>query len=114
MRSAFPAYTGFETFRDSDISPYYRSELRRLSPDETWAAINARLLGLLRGIHARTLRGPVAIDSALRDDAERANAPGRAAFAALAHNAMLLALHPDHARRLMEEHGQDAVGRPIA
>lgn len=277
MRRTFPAYTGFETFRDSDISPYYRSELRRLSPDETWAAINARLLGLLRGIHARTLSGPVAIDPAqldrwhrylfgqdfhgagrirrgnvaypvltdrdgperlqrgtaparvrgeldvacqafekhlrlvasgggeldlaagalaaaelyadilrihpyddgngrlafvalqaallsqgmhaitfddlrshdealghaLRDDADRDAAPlarlvveretaARAieraqivlpdglhepdddAFAALAHNAMLLALHPDHAQRLMDEHGQDAAGRPAA
>lgn len=36
------------------------------------------------------------------------------AFAALAHNAMLLALHPDHAQRLMDEHGHDAVGRPVA
>jgi hypothetical protein len=35
------------------------------------------------------------------------------ALAALAHNAMLLALHPRHAQRLMEEHGQDAAGRPI-
>lgn len=67
MRLWLPDYTGFESFRDSDISPYYRSELRRLTPEETWTAINARLLGLLRGIHSRTLGGPVQIDPAQLD-----------------------------------------------
>jgi fido (protein-threonine AMPylation protein) len=67
VRSRLPDYTGFESFRDSDISPYYRSELRRLPPEETWTAINARLLGLLRGIHTRSLRGPVEIDPAQLD-----------------------------------------------
>jgi fido (protein-threonine AMPylation protein) len=67
VRPRLPDYTGFESFRDSDISPYYRSELRRLPPEETWTAINARLLGLLRGIHTRTLRGPVEIDPAQLD-----------------------------------------------
>jgi hypothetical protein len=40
--------------------------------------------------------------------------PDEEAFAALAHNALLLALHPNDARRLMDEHGQDAAGRPTA
>lgn len=67
MRIWLPDYTGFESFRDSDISPYYRSELRRLTPEETWTAINARLLGLLRGVHMRTLRGPIDVDPAQMD-----------------------------------------------
>lgn len=62
MSDSLPSYTGVETYRDIDISPYYRSELRRLSPEETWAAINARLLGLLRGLHAQALIRPIAID----------------------------------------------------
>lgn len=58
---ASPAYTGFETFRDSESGPYLRSELRRLSPEETWSAINSRLHGLLRGMVERTRRGPIRI-----------------------------------------------------
>lgn len=56
-----PAYTGFETFRDSESGPYLRSELRRLSPEETWSAIDSRLHGLLRGMVQRTRWGPIRI-----------------------------------------------------
>lgn len=56
-----PAYTGFEAFRDSESGPYLRSELRRLSPEETGSAINSRLHGLLRGMVQRTQRGPIRI-----------------------------------------------------
>lgn len=56
-----PEYTGFETFQDADGAPYYRSERRRLSADDTWAFINQRLHGLMQGVHSRARRGPVPI-----------------------------------------------------
>jgi fido (protein-threonine AMPylation protein) len=56
-----PTYTGFESFRDSDTAPYYRSERRRLSSEETWTFINQRLHGLMRGVNDLARTGPVAI-----------------------------------------------------
>lgn len=56
-----PTYTGFESFRDSIDAPYYRSERRRLSPEETWTFINQRLHGLMRGVNDMARTRPVAI-----------------------------------------------------
>lgn len=56
-----PVYTGFETFEDSDSAPYYRSERRRVSADDTWAFVNQRLHGLMQGVYSQARRGPVPI-----------------------------------------------------
>lgn len=64
-----------------------------------------------RTIRCRDLPGPEGAYAVLPDGLRELG--DDEALAALAHNAMLLALHPDHARRLMDEHGQDAAGRPV-
>jgi hypothetical protein len=66
--------------------------------------------GPKRTIRCRDLPGPEGAYAVLPDGLHELD---DVALAALAHNAMLLALHPDHARRLMEEHGQNAAGQPI-
>jgi hypothetical protein len=56
-----PLRTGFEAFRDSDDAPYYRSELRRISPEETWQAANERLSGVIRAVVEQARTRPLRI-----------------------------------------------------
>jgi hypothetical protein len=56
-----PRYTGFERFHDDSEAPYYRSERRRLSPEQTWSAIKDKLVRLLDGLAGEAASGRIDI-----------------------------------------------------
>lgn len=54
--------TGFEAFEDDPDAPYYRSQRRPLTPEQTWNAINEELVKLVRSVSAAAQHGPLRVD----------------------------------------------------